>query len=389
MRRARARRAGTILVVAGLCALAGCEGLPRLAPNILPAMGTPDGHPPAVRVFFATDRAPTGATAIGGRFSGGRSRTVTYGEALVSIPADHRCGRIERPGLLEVESPARHVKLMDVKVVGNSRSDDGADAFIEALQAQVARSSRREVLVFVHGYASPFDDMLRRTAQLAHDLQFDGVPVLYSWPSEGLLLSYLVDASNSEWTVPYFARFLDLLVRRSGAEHIHVIGHSMGTRVVSRGVRDYMALRGGRGGLAGASGRRGTATDSPYPLDQVILAAADMDVDIFERDYVPSLLEAARRTTIYMSRKDKALGISLQLNGYDRLGRTDLPNVDLDDLKRIEVVDATEYDNDLVGHYYYASNPAVLADLRRVLRGEAPQERELQREFIYRMRRHQ
>jgi len=163
----------------------------------------------------------------------------------------------------------------------------------------------------------------------------------------------------------------------------------MGTRVVSRGVRDYMALRGGRGGLAGASGRRGAATDSPYPLDQVILAAADMDVDIFERDYVPSLLEAARRTTIYMSRKDKALGISLQLNGYDRLGRTDLPNVALDDLKRIEVVDATEYDHDPIGHYYYASNPAVLADLRRVLRGEAPQERDLQREFIYRMRRHQ
>jgi len=134
----------------------------------------------------------------------------------------------------------------------------------------------------------------------------------------------------------------------------------------------------------------------------VIFAAADIDAEIFERDYVPFVLAAAKRTTIYVSTRDVALGLSLQLNGYFRLGQGDLPNVDLEAMRRMDVVDVTAFDQDFLGHFYYAECPRVLDDLAAVLQtpgvaaGEPTSQplvnheddkfrRRLQRTFFYRM----
>lgn len=38
-------------------------------------------------------------------------------------------------------------------------------------------------------------DAVRRTAQIAHDTDFDGVAVAYSWPTQGWLLACLIDAT--------------------------------------------------------------------------------------------------------------------------------------------------------------------------------------------------
>ena len=46
-------------------------------------------------------------------------------------------------------------------------------------------------MVFIHGFNVPFEDAIYRTAQLAHDLDFDGAPILYSWPSRGTMLGYV------------------------------------------------------------------------------------------------------------------------------------------------------------------------------------------------------
>jgi esterase/lipase superfamily enzyme len=128
-----------------------------------------------------------------------------------------------------------------------------------------------------------------------------------------------------------------------------------------------------------------------------------MDAEIFERDYVPAILQASRRTTIYISARDWLLGMSLRLNGYFRLGQTDLPNLELEAMRRIDVIDVTEFDQDLFRHFYYAESPRVLEDLAAVLdtcasplrlaTDEQPTnpeqeklERRLQRNFYYKMR---
>jgi len=38
-------------------------------------------------------------------------------------------------------------------------------------------------------------DAVRRTAQIAHDTDFDGVAIAYSWPTQGWLLACLIDAT--------------------------------------------------------------------------------------------------------------------------------------------------------------------------------------------------
>jgi esterase/lipase superfamily enzyme len=45
----------------------------------------------------------------------------------------------------------------------------------------------------VHGFNVSFENALRRTAQIAYDLDFDGAPFLFSWPSRDSLLSYASD----------------------------------------------------------------------------------------------------------------------------------------------------------------------------------------------------
>ena len=387
---------------ATLLGCTGCAAYPRVPcpPRVAPALGEMRDGYGVVNLLFATDRRPTGASAPAVMFGVERTRSLTYGRCSVSIPAGHRLGGVDEAGLFGRDNPARNVVLLSADITDQPKRNALPAAFLKELRERVAQSPHKEIFVFIHGYAATFEDAARETAQLAHDIGFDGVPILYTWPTRGLYLSYLVDSNNAEWTVPYFVGLLETLVNESGAERIHLMAHSMGTRVLARGLRAY-ALR--HTSLRG----RAAGTSEPAPgdrpaFDQVILAAADIDAEIFERDFVPAILTAARRTTIYMSSNDMALGLALRLNGYFRLGQSDLPDVDLAALKRIDVVDVTEFDRDFFGHFYHNQCPRVLEDLAAVLgTGAAPEDmgdptadapeadksaRRLQRTFYYRMK---
>ena len=382
-----------LLTNAILAPLAGCAGYPRVPcePRVTPALGhVTEQEQTVVDVLFATDRAPTGAADPRLAFGTDRARRLPFGRAEVAIPKGHCVGCIDEGAPFAGRDPTRSVVLLSAEALDNTERDAVPERFLAGLNDRLARSPGREILIFVHGFASTFDEATRRTAQIAHDIGFDGVPIAYTWPTQGLYLSYLVDATNAEWTAPYFTHFLELLVRHSGARRIHILGHSMGTRVVARGLRDYVTLR----SQPGAEASPVTADDG-FPFDQVIFAAADMDADIFERDYVPAILGAARRATIYTSANDLALGLSLRLNGYDRLGQRDLPNVDRKDLERMDVVDVTPFDRDFFGHFYYSQCPRVLEDVASVLGTRAGAEaggaddkaaRRLQRTYFYRLR---
>lgn len=374
-----------------LVALAGCQPYPcqRFVPSLTvpTARGDFTGRFANVRLLFATDRAPTGLHDPRLAFGVDRSPAPTYGTCSVTVPIPHCRGRVQESWFAWMRRPHRDVVLKEVAILDPAEPAayvkmEPPAGFVAALREQITLSPRREVLIFVHGYAVTFEDSARIMAQVVHDTEFAGVPILYSWPTQGLLLSYLVDESNSEWTVPYFEQLLELVTQMPEVEHVHVLAHSMGTRVVARGIRDLMA-------------QRGLATTQPAhpPLDQLILAAADIDAEIFERDYVPALLQAAGRTTIYVSEADWALGGSQRLHKYSRLGQGPLSRLTLEELRRIDVVDVTPFDKGLVGHFYYSQSPRVLDDIRSILsrpgaRGQVEEEkyrRRLRRDFLYRM----
>ncbi len=376
---------GASLLLAGAFVL-GCHAYPCVKYSPTYREHGPRGDMQACRatveVFFATDRAETGATQPHLHFGVERSPALTYGVADVTVPMPHCRGRWFDGAVDWGRNPANSVVLQSAQVLDADRKRVAPADFLAALHERVALSADGEVLIYVHGYAATFEDATRDAAQIAHDTDFDGAVIAYSWPTQGLLLSYLVDATNADWTVPYFVDLLEMLIADEKVQRIHILGHSMGCRIVARGIRDLMA---GRGSVEGH-----VAADPP--LGQIILAAADIDGEIFERDYMPHLVHAGERTTIYISEADWALGGSQRLHKYARLGQGVFPELDLAVAQRLEVIDVTPFDKGLVGHFYYARSPRVLADIALVLAGDLSdaeqtdeQRRRLKRNFFYRM----
>lgn len=272
---------------------------------------------------------------------------VELGVCEVSIPPDHRVGKVESPSVLRFEfreDPAKHVVLRRVV-----RLPEGE--FFGDLAACVEASAARQAFVFLHGYNVGFDDAVKRTAQIAYDLKFDGAAVCYSWPSHAGLANYTQDEANVAWTVTQLETFLRGVAERTGARRVHVIAHSMGNRALLQAV-ERMALRG----------------DGPT-FGQVVLAAPDVDAGEFRNRYAPALARVARRVTLYASSNDQALLASTKIHGYDRAGLSG-PNLVV--TPGCDTVDVSPIDTSLIGHSYYGDNPLMIRDLAAVIGLDLP-----------------
>jgi esterase/lipase superfamily enzyme len=283
------------------------------------------------------------------RMYGGDRGEVELGVCEVSIPKDHRVGELESPTVLRLEfreDPERHVVLQAVH-------PEPIDQFYADLHASIDRTAHKDVFVFIHGYNVGFQNAVRRTAQIAYDLKFDGVAIAYSWPSQEGLLSYTVDETNVDWTVPHLKDFLQGVAERSGAKAVYLVAHSMGNRALATALREMVMEQ-----KAGCP-----------KFAEVVLTAPDVDADEFRRDLAPALVSVAGRVTLYASSNDEALIASRQVHGYRRAGESGdamvvVPGVD--------TVDVSEIDTSFIGHSYYGNNSTVLADLFELIRDSKP-----------------
>lgn len=336
---------------------AALEDHPALYDRLLEAMGDEvvafrgtslATRPPGARyvrvpVWYATDRAATGLEDPADWFSGDRG-ALTYGRVDVSIPDTHEKGRLETPSLWRLQfraSPDKHVILQAVTPAPQAHWQGD-------LRAALATCTRRDVLLFIHGYNVDFQTAARRAAQFAYDLEFTGACVLYSWPSEGRTLRYTVDEDAAIWTVDHFEEVLALLLTGVDAACIHAVAHSMGSRVLAEGVRrlDVTSLP------AGAA-----------RLREVVFAAPDINADTF-RTFVRKFHTRAERFTLYASSADRALACSHTVHKYPRAGDAGHDLVVVDGL---ETVDATSIDGAFLGHSYFCENRAVIQDLARLI----------------------
>ncbi len=319
------------LLGAGITLVAGCATAVLLVQTLpLPLAAEPDGA--GIQRRYGNDRG-----------------SVELGVCRVSIPRDHRMGKIERPSVFRLEfreDPQRHVVILSVK-------PQPADEFFAQLRETIDDSKLRQAFVFVHGFNVTFDDAARRTAQLAYDLQFDGALIFFSWPSQGGLLQYAVDETNVTWAVPHLKQFLLDVAEQSQAEQVHLIAHSMGNRALTAALqalayemRDRLPL-----------------------FNEVVLTAPDIDAEVFQRDIVPAIIPTAQRITLYASSNDEALKLSKQIHGYRRAGDS---GAELLVVPGIDTVDVSAVDTSLIGHAYYGDNRTVLADLWDLIRESKP-----------------
>ena len=305
-----------------------------------------------VMVFFATDRNRRSIQNVKAKFGDKRSR-LRYGTCTVSIPGIHQIGELEAPSFwrrLEFrELPWKHVVLLDAKIC---KKDD----FFAELTLKVKSSRKKHAFLFIHGFNVTFEDAARRTAQMANDLEFDGAPVFYSWPSRGKTIPYTVDEQSIEWTWKNVRTFLEDFLIQSNAENVYLIAHSMGNRALVKAVNCLMVER----------------PDLKNRITEIILTAPDIDAEVFMRDIAPEFAKAGRPVTLYASSNDVALAASKRVHGYARAGDSG-PGLVI--TFGIETIDASDVDTDFFGHMHMSTR-TVLSDISYLIgKGLRPDER--------------
>lgn len=324
---------------------ASVDLLPEAGPSLLKrhSRAAADGNYVAVDFFYGTNRQRT-RDCHPDRLYGFHTGELELGRVRVTLPRAHEIGSLETPSIWRLEldkDPSSHVVVTSVQPLWPG-------AFHRQLADAVAASSGREAFVFVHGFNVPFEEAARRSAQVAYDLKFRGAPILFSWPSEGRVTSYLRDREVAEASGPALASFLSEITRRSGATTIHLIAHSMGAHVLGAALRELIPAVG----------------PTKPRFQEIVLAAPDLDARSFEEDLAEVLTSSGQRVTLYASARDRALQIARDVISFPRVGDT-ASGIIIHD--RIETVDATAVDTSFVGHSYYGDNKSVMFDLFHLL----------------------
>lgn len=317
-----------------------------------------------VPVFYGTDRAvlPDPKRL---QYGAERGHRLEMGRALITVPTAHKVPNIERPWVVEIpyfkykvyeekEDPAKHFTMQEIAAL---TKDQMLQYVRERLEKSV--SFKDHAFVFVHGFNTSFDAALYRTAQVAYDLKFDGVPFVYSWPSGGKVASYTYDRGSAEQAEPQLAEFLSFVVKESGAKSISLIAHSMGNELLLRVLE-----------------RMRPSVPDGVVISQVILAAPDVDRDKFG-NIARQITDFAKGVTLYAASNDRALGYSARFwGGVPRAG--DVPLTGPLIIPGVDTIDVTAVSTDSLGlnHSGYAENAALLNDIKLLLQsGERPPEK--------------
>jgi esterase/lipase superfamily enzyme len=321
----------------------------------------------SVPVFYGTNRNREDAAK---RISYGADRAgrLELGRAIVTVPKNHQVPNVERPWSIRVpyfdikiyeqaEDPKRHFTIQDIGALTQEQ-------FLGFVRERLAVSAKFKdhAVVFVHGYNNSFDYAVYRTAQIAYDLDFDGAPFMYSWPSGGGVGSYGYDRESAEGAEPHLKDFMDLVVKQSGAKQVSVIAHSMGNLPLLRVLNQLKP-----------------SLPAGVQLNQIIMAAPDVDRNLFET-LARDLKAISQGVTMYVSSNDRAMDASRRFaGGVPRAGDvpTDGPLI-VQDIDTIDVT-ATSTDWLALNHSTYAERSALIDDISKLIRtGERPPEKRSQ-----------
>jgi len=292
-----------------------------------------------IPISFATDRKEVKTKEVNNRFGGNRGE-LKYGTCVVSVPYNHQLGEIERPSYWKLEfseDVEKHVVLQSLKL-------QDKETYFQKMAKRIAKNGKSTFL-FVHGYNVSFADAARRTAQITFDLKFDGEAVFYSWPSQASTAGYTIDEANIEWAQHNMKNYLKDYLTKSGATDVYLVAHSMGNRGLTKALIELI-------------------TENPTlknKITEIILAAPDIDADVFKRDIAPKMVKKIQKPiTLYVSSDDLALVASRKVHGNKRAGDAGEGVVIV---RGVETIDASGVDTSFLSHSYFATTSTIIADI--------------------------
>lgn len=240
---------------------------------------------------------------------------------------------------------------------------------------------KNDVLFFIHGFNTDLNGV--RSAFDTLNKKYVDNPnspikhiVIFTWPGRSPVVPYHYhddkkDAIRSgealargfEKVVKFFREFLVKGDNIPCNRNINLLVHSMGHRVLK-----HMMLEMKENHI-------------PFPdlFNEIILIAADIEFDIFEKgESFDKLIELGKRVHIYFHEKDRVLDISkFTKNFSNRLGRygrkrIDPMQIDVRDANVTKTKDDANvgFGENNLNHWYYYSSTEVVEDIVEVLRGK-------------------
>ena len=205
---------------------------------------------------------------------------------------------------------------------------------------------------------------------MQHNFESIDVKVaLFSWPSDGSnfpFLAYKSDRDDAKASglafgrgILFLAKYLhDLTADQNCGQNLHLVAHSMGNYVLRHALQKMIKELSGR---------------LPRVFEHIFLMAADEDEDAFEHAHKLKLLpNLAKEVHVYFNRGDRPLHVSDFTKGNPpRLG-TDGVRLPGAMPGKVNQIDCSKVVEGGLEHSYYLKEPAVVADMKAVLRGEEP-----------------
>ena len=339
----RWRRFHKAIVALGASVLAGCAGMPIDQIELMPAPDVygdgmlnplPEYSPfdeiPYNGILYATDRAPATADDREKYYLNDRGQILRVGVAAIEVGEKKFTWEQAREiSMLKSRTEKYPIRVtnadewgvlgstvpfwidLDLSTDGNP-PPDANERFAGAINAQLARSKKKDVYIYVHGYKVVYENPVLVSAELWHFLGYDGAFIAYAWPSTPSKFAYIKDSDTSGGFARNFRMLLEVVAEKTDVERIHVIGYSNGTRLVTRALEQLALIN---------QGKTADEIFAELHLGNVILVGSDLDRGVFASYVADRLFDVPQHLTIYMSQYDKALGVSQFLTRRQRLGQ--------------------------------------------------------------------
>jgi len=254
-------------------------------------------------IYVATTR--TRSAPSENVFTTERANTLNFARFDVAVPPNHQPGLIEWPS--GTPDPRVSFATIDQAVLSDVEFRDA----IAPVRIPPRQNSKHKVLIFVHGYNNNFQQSLYRLAQIKADTGFNGIALLFAWPSQGQALAYAADKEAAGSSLEHLITVLTTITGSPQVGEIMVVAHSMGGMLTAEALRELRVRHRDR---------------VIARLNRVVLAAPDIDVEVF-RSQVQTIGPLKPPLTVLVSKDDAALRLSSLGDGSNvRAGALDVDN---------------------------------------------------------------
>jgi esterase/lipase superfamily enzyme len=242
--------------------------------------------------------------------------------------------------------------------------------YLAVINAELAESRDKEIMLYVHGTKVDFENATILTAEIDHFSGRDFVGIAFSWPSHQNIFYYLtgIDVRHALESSLDLENFIQFLSRYTIARRINILSYSAGGKVT------FFALSQLR--------HRFFALDADglqkkFRIGAVIFAAADIPENNFLSE-LRCVSQMAEQIMITLSDNDNALRIAKKfMGGRFRTGsamaeKEEDDFIELLNLSNVQIVDVSmgkeKRGFDIIGHHYWYRHPWMSSDIIFLMR---------------------